>query len=303
MKQFTFYILLFLYIPSIARSQSLARDSAYIQYIISYLAADSLCGREAGSIYEKKAAQFIASQFKNQKIKPLNGSCYLQYFNYSYDSLVKSSTNIIAAINNKAKKNIVIGAHYDHLGFGGKRSRSYSKHEVHNGADDNASGIALLLYLAGKLKKSATKNYNYFFVAFAAHEPGLFGSRYFVNSNIIDSSSVKLFINFDMIGRLDRNDPALFVSSTDSILDETLADTAIANNGFRIRKKEMCMGDHTAFISKKIPVLFITTGMHDDYHKISDDPEFINYTGLQAVARFVYKLILSIDYGTSEERK
>jgi Zn-dependent M28 family amino/carboxypeptidase len=237
-------------------------------------------GRKAGSNYEIMAGDYIASQFKLSKISPYLKENYFQEFIYNYDSTNYNSKNVIGYINNKSLKNIIICAHYDHIGFGGKRSRSFGKNAVHNGADDNASGVALMLQLAKDSKISALKKYNYIFIAFSGHEDGLFGSNYFLKSNIVDSSSIRLVINLDMVGRLDKTNPTLFVSSNDTTVSKILTRVAENYPEFKLKEKEMPIGDHSPFAVKNIPVLYFTTGMHDDYHKVSDDSQFINYKGI-----------------------
>jgi Zn-dependent M28 family amino/carboxypeptidase len=261
-------------------AQEKPTDTGYIKTIITTLGSDSMGGRKAGSKYETMAADFIASQFKELKIGYYLNTSYFQEFKYNYDSVDYIAKNIIGITDNKSKKNIIFCAHYDHIGFGGKRSRSYGKSEVHNGADDNASGIALMLQLAKDSKTSALKKYNYIFIAFSGHEDGLFGSSYLVNSNIIDTSSIRLVINLDMVGRLDEITPTLFASSNDTSVFNILKKVALNYPEFTLKEKEMPLGDHSPFEKKNIPVLYFTTGMHDDYHKTSDDPQFINYRGI-----------------------
>ncbi|HNW90871.1 MAG TPA: DUF4910 domain-containing protein [Bacteroidales bacterium] len=258
-------------------------DTSYLKYCVEALASDSMGGRKPGTKYDLKAADFIAGQFHYLKIKPLHGKNYFQEFDYTYDSSLYKTRNVIAVINNRSLENVIIGAHYDHLGFGGKRSRSYGKHEVHNGADDNASGVALMLGLAHQLKKKNSKKYNYIFVAFSGHEDGLYGSTYFVKSNIVDSNSVRLLINLDMVGRADIKNPTLFITSNDSLLQAKALDINVPP--LIIKSKELPLGDHSAFEKFHIPVLFFTTGTHEDYHKITDDAQYINFSGMKDILK------------------
>jgi Zn-dependent M28 family amino/carboxypeptidase len=268
-------------------AQEKPADTNFIKSIITTLSSDSMGGRKAGSNYEIMASDFIASQFKLLKINPYLKENYFQEFIYNYDSTNYNSRNVIGYINNKSQKNIIICAHYDHIGFGGKRSRSYSKKEVDNGADDNASGVALMLQLAKDSKISALKKYNYIFIAFSGHEEGLFGSNNFVKSNIVDSSSIRLVINLDMVGRLDKNNPTLFVSSNDTTVSKILDKVADNYSDFKLKEKEMPLGDHSPFAKKNIPVLYFTTGTHDDYHKVSDDQQYINYKGIICIEKLL----------------
>ncbi|HNW89296.1 MAG TPA: DUF4910 domain-containing protein [Bacteroidales bacterium] len=280
-----FAFLIYFCIPCIGQT-SLA-DTSYLKYCVETLASDSMGGRKPGTKYDLKAANFIAGQFEAFKIKPLKKNNYFQEFDYSYDSCLYTTRNVVAFINNRSKENVIIAAHYDHLGFGGKRSRSYGKHEVHNGADDNASGVALMLGLAHQLKKKNSKKYNYIFVAFSGHEDGLFGSSFFVKSNIVDSNSVKLMINLDMVGRADAEQPTVFIASNDTSLQ--VKATNIIDNSLLIKPKDLPIGDHSAFEKFHIPVLFFTTGTHDDYHKTSDDTRHINYWGMAHIEDYILR--------------
>jgi len=287
-------IILFLVVASIccqSNGQSKSADTAYLKFFIETLASDSMGGRKPGTTYDLKAANFIAGQFKTFKIKPLLTNNYFQEFNYYYDLSWYYTRNVIATINNKSAENIIIGAHYDHLGFGGKRSRSYGKQEIHNGADDNASGVALMISIAHQLKKQNSKKYNYIFVAFSGHEDGLFGSSYFAESNIVDSNSVKLLINLDMVGKADKKNPVVYIASNDSLLEEKTLITD--SEHLIIKSKDLPLGDHSAFEKHHIPVLLFTTGMHDDYHKTTDDAQFINFKAMSFIEEYILNFLIS----------
>src|SRR5688572_15407954 len=116
----------------------------------------------------------------------------------------RTGNNVIGYIDNGAASTVVLGAHYDHLGYGedGNSMFRTGDRSIHNGADDNASGTAALIELARILKASKSKNHNYLFIAFSGEELGLNGSKYFVEHPTIDLRSVNYMINMDMIGRL-----------------------------------------------------------------------------------------------------
>lgn len=208
--------------------------------------------------------------------------------------------NVIAMIEGTdsllKKEYIVLGAHYDHLGMGGNGSGSRVPDEaaVHGGADDNASGVASLIELARyfSVKKNRPAR-SMLFVAFGAEEMGILGSRYFVDNAPVPVKSIKAMINIDMVGRLSEDDPKVTISGTgtfnaaDSILDQ-LAKGRL----FSIRKTTDGYGpsDHAAFYTADIPVLFITTGAHGDYHTPMDTPERINYSGQVKLTSFIAEL-------------
>ena len=166
-----------------------------IQEDVVYLSDDKLQGRETGTEGELLAAEYIASRFEAMGIDPKGTDNYFQEFTFKNNTNIHDENkfadeqndstttgrNVLGYINNNAENTIVIGAHYDHLGQGGAGSLHRGEQAVHNGADDNASGVAVMLNLAGKLKESNTNN-NYLFMAFSGEEIGLLGSNYFVKN-------------------------------------------------------------------------------------------------------------------------
>ena len=193
---------------------------------------------------------------------------------------------------------IVIGAHYDHLGFGGAHSGSRRPDTlvIHNGADDNASGVAAILEIIEKLKEEQTKlKRSILFLSFVAEEMGLLGSKYFVNNPSVDLGKIKLMFNLDMVGRLDSTTKIITVGGTGtavglSDLVQRLAEGKDLN--VKLSSEGYGPSDHTSFYVENIPVLFFFTGVHEDYHTPEDDVEKINLSGEKLVAEFVHDLII-----------
>lgn len=188
---------------------------------------------------------------------------------------------------------IVIGGHYDHLGYGGQGTgtRAPGTQAVHYGADDNASGIASMLELAEKLvsKKDSLKN-NFLFAAFGAEEMGLIGSKYFVNNLPISDSLIKTMINLDMLGRM-KDDRSLQIGGVGtSIEGKSLLDSLNSNYNFKLGFSQEGYGpsDHSSFYSKDIPVFFFSTGAHTDYHTPGDSLGNINFEGLLDASNYIY---------------
>jgi aminopeptidase YwaD len=195
---------------------------------------------------------------------------------------------------------IIIGGHYDHLGMGGvgSGSRIPDKNGIHNGADDNASGTVGVMEMARQLatQKNELKR-SVIFVAFTGEEMGLIGSKYFVSYSPVPLSSIKAMINYDMIGRLSKKTNKLLVTGTgtakefEQILrkhnDTTKLKLVFSPDGFG-------GSDHTSFYSQKIPVLFYNSGMHEDYHKPTDDVKLINFDGVQKILDLSAKVNLEI---------
>jgi len=202
--------------------------------------------------------------------------------------------NVIGYINNGAANTIILGAHYDHLGYGEDHNSLYagSTPMVHNGADDNASGTAALIELSKQLKNSTLKNNNYLFVSFSGEELGLFGSKYYTEHPAVDLSNTNYMINMDMVGRLNDSTHGFTIGGygTSPVWGQELSST---DQYFKINFDSSGTGpsDHTSFYRKDIPVLFFFTGAHSDYHKPSDDADKINYTGELQLLKYIYAVI------------
>ena len=274
---------------------------------INYLADNKLEGRQTGSKGEQIAADYIADRFKVLKIDAKGTDSYFQDFSFNKSSNPHEqvtfedtdnenqifSKNVIGFIDNGAKNTVVIGAHYDHLGYGGQGSLYVGK-EIHNGADDNASGTALMLDLANQLKFDNFNN-NYLFIGFSGEEMGLLGSNYFVKNPTIDLSSINYMINLDMVGRLKEDKSlAIYGVGTSPIFKQTINSN---NDSFKIIENESGVGpsDHTSFYINDIPVLHFFTGQHTDYHKPSDDPDKINYQGVKEISDYIFSLISDLN--------
>lgn len=244
---------------------------------VSYLASDSLKGRATGSIEESLANDYVISQWTEcRKTKILRWS-----FDLTDDSTVLHSKMIACFVDNKKDSTILISAHIDHIGFGGKLSMSRKNDEIHNGADDNASGVAWLIELQKELVQKKL-NYNLLFVPFTAHEIGLFGSEYLAKNLPKKARKIALVINADMIGRQQINPSNLYVSCQDELVEKIKRgkwDYKLQFTG--TRKLELLDTKHFAEVG--IPCITISTGQHVDYHKTSDKSEYINYDGLEKI--------------------
>jgi aminopeptidase YwaD len=204
----------------------------------------------------------------------------------------RKARNVIGFINNNVENTIILGAHYDHLGFGEDKNALDTLRAVHNGADDNASGTAALIELARLLKQSPPKNNNYLFINFSGEELGLMGSKYWLEHPTL-AVHPNYMINMDMVGRYDTIHKLTVGGYGTSPLWGELFKTIINPNHLLFKFDSTGSGpsDHEAFYRKNIPVLFFFTGTHSDYHKASDDWQKINYEGERMIVQFVYKLI------------
>ena len=201
----------------------------------------------------------------------------------------RTGHNVIGYIDNGAAHTIIIGAHYDHLGYGEDHNSLWTgKPEIHNGADDNASGTAAVLELAGILKKSKLKSNNYLFICFSGEELGLYGSKYFTENPAIPLSSIDYMINFDMVGRLNTNTNTITIGGygTSPEWGKILPEKTKSIN-VKFDSSGIGPSDHTSFYLKNIPVLFFFTGTHEDYHKPTDNADKINFEGEFRVLQYV----------------
>lgn len=286
-----------------------------IQRDVRFLSSDALEGRGVGTPGEQAAALWIVKSFEKSGLKPKGDSAWFQTFSFvphgaiqvhgSGDSaklgmqLVKEhfTRNVIGYIDNGKPHTVIIGAHYDHLGMGDENSLFTGGRAIHNGADDNASGVAGMLALAQWLASAdAPKGHNYLFIAFSGEEKGLWGSNYFTKHPTIDLSTVSYMLNLDMVGRLNAEKSlAINGVGTSPHWMNTLPN--IQRDGIKIVTSESGVGasDHTSFYLVDLPVLHFFTGQHEDYHKPTDDANKVNYKGLCSVNYFISDVIKALD--------
>ena len=210
----------------------------------------------------------------------------------------RTGHNVLAFKNNNAERTVVIGAHYDHLGHGetGSSLATDEGPAIHPGADDNASGVAVLLELARLLSRDTLTGNNYLFIAFSGEEIGLLGSNYFVKQPLLSLDKVNYMINMDMVGRLDSAGRIIMNGIGSSPVFKPVADSIHIDN-INLRTSESGIGpsDHTSFYLQNIPVIHFFTGSHEDYHKPSDVAEKVNYEGLYTVFLYITAFISGLD--------
>ncbi len=203
--------------------------------------------------------------------------------------------NVIGVLPGKgplAEETVVVGAHYDHLGYGGRGSLEPQKRAVHNGADDNASGVAVVIEVARRLAdRPEGPRRRVVFVAFTGEERGLLGSAHYVRHPLFPLESTVAMINLDMVGRL--RDGKLIVTGTGTAKGfGGLVDELSREDGLKLVKRPGGFGpsDQASFYAKKIPVLHFFTGTHKDYHRPSDDFELLRVPGMRQIADLVADL-------------
>ena len=270
-----------------------------LQKHIDYLSTDRMKGRETGQKGSKKAASYIEKYFKKYNLQPKGEKGYRQEFMAQVrrgkaTGQQRKSENIIGFLDNKAPYTIVVGAHYDHLGLGdiGGSRDSLGVGKIHNGADDNASGVAGLLELARHYATNSIKeSYNMLFIGFGAEELGLVGSKYFTEHPTIPLDSVQWMLNMDMIGRYSPENGLAVIGYGTSSAFPKIFEGLSSSITFNLSKDGNGGSDQTSFYKKNIPVLFFHTGGHDDYHKPTDDADKIDYKAMEAILNLEIQVI------------
>lgn len=208
---------------------------------------------------------------------------------------IRTGKNVVAYIDNKAAHTVVLGAHVDHLGYNQDKNALDINNDIRNGADDNASGTAALIELAKALNKASkqgdayNKN-NFLIIHFSAEELGLIGSKYWLDNPTIHTN-FNYMVNMDMVGRYDATKKmSLGGYGTSSKWSEIISKTPTSIL-FTIDSAGTGPSDHASFYRKDMPVLFMFTGSHADYHKATDDWDKINYMGQKDILRFVQNII------------
>lgn len=287
---------------STAMEPSVARDTIVIEDLkrhVGFLASDSVEGREAGTRGGHAAAAYLINELRQLGLTPAGeDGDFIQEFGRGY-------RNILAFLPGsdpeKRQEVIVVGGHYDHVGYG-KASNSYGPFgQIHNGADDNASGTAAILEVAEAFTQLDTSpQRSILFALWDAEEAGLLGSEHWVRSPTFPLQRVKLAINIDMIGRL-RNDRVIaYGDRTASGLRRSVTDAnrrSALSIDFDPRHRED--SDHWSFFQQRIPYLMFHTGEHSDYHRPSDDVHRLNFDGLQRVSQLLFALTSIV--GESDE--
>ena len=284
------------------------RGSKRINAHVKALASDAMQGRETGEEGEAIASAWIDSVFASQGLSVRGEVGAFQNFEYKPHppmqmhghgdsasmgmALVQAITgkNVLYALPLEKKRWGVIGAHYDHLGYGDENSLFRGEPEIHNGADDNASGVAGMLELSERFAQSK-QNKSLLFAAFSGEEKGLWGSNQFCKSPTVPLDSIDYMINFDMIGRLRGDTLAVYGTGTSPRWMELLEECNDERFIFVPSESGVGPSDHTSFYLEGIPALHFFTGQHPDYHKPSDTADKINVEGIVRIVNFVERLI------------
>ncbi len=277
-------------------------NAEQIRGFVTYLADDALEGRESGTKGNHEAGDFIAGVFRELGLEPGGkGGAYFQDFPPNF-------RNILAVLPGSdpepAKEYVIVGAHYDHVGYGNRRNSAGPIGQIHNGADDNASGVSAVLELAeAMLVLEPRPRRTIIFAAWDAEEMGLLGSKHWVPQPTVPLEGIVLCVNLDMIGRV-RND-RLFVHGVRS--GTGLRRLLARANAEADLLLDFAWGippiaDHYPFFTAGVPVVTFHSGRHEHYHTPYDDADLVDMEGIRRVSRFVMALVLEAANATQTPR-
>ena len=293
--------------------QTYAQDQDVMRQTVEYLASPELGGRFPATAGDTLASDYLAGKLRRLRLKPVvkekKNKGFYQDFTFGKTER-KTTHNIVAVLPGKDSRlrneYIVVGAHYDHLGMGGEGSGSRRPDTlgVHPGADDNASGDAVVLALARHFKKNRPSR-SLVFVFFGAEEQGIVGSKSFVEwmkqeddrrINLpADIKGIVAMVNLDMVGRM--RDSSLSVSGTGTSTEfKAMAEAAAERNGLHVSCTPDGYGpsDQASLVAADIPVFNLTTGGHMEYNTLADVPSTLNYDGMQQALAFAQDLVAQL---------
>ncbi len=264
-----------------------------LRKIVFWLAGDALEGRDNGSRGARAAGGFLRSELERMQLRPAGGG--RSYFQ-GFDGISRNVLGLLPGTDPQLSKEVIlVGGHYDHVGYGTPQNSFGPVGRIHNGADDNASGIASMLEVIEALQSLPPEERPKRSILFAfwdAEEDGLLGSQHWANQPTLDLSRLRLAVNLDMVGRLNGS---LYVYGTRTaaglrrlVAEENRVTDVPLDFTWEMKDDS----DHWTFYQRNIPSVMFHTGLHDDYHRPSDDAEKINYPGLEKVTRLIAGVVL-----------
>ena len=260
---------------------------------VETLASDSFEGREAGRRGGTAASVYIMRALKRSGLRPAGvDGTYFQSFGPGY-------RNVLALVRGNhdqlRREYVIVSAHFDHVGYGTRRNSNGPVGYIHNGADDNASGVATLLEVAEALQAEASATArSVLFVFWDAEEKGLLGSTHWLNDATVDLDRVRLMINADMVGRLRGTVSLVGTRSMAGLRGVWSRANALSQLQLRFPWAMLDNSDHYPFFQRRIPVTMVHTGLHDDYHRPSDDAHKVNVDGIATVSRLLLNFIVEV---------
>ena len=293
-----YFLLLAVLFPVLLSGQSYLGIEKELQRHVEYLADPALRGRKAGSEDEKKASAYIYKEMEKGGVTMLTNEAG-QIFAVLGDKDTLWSQNIVGIVEgydrNLKNEYIIVGAHYDHLGTNILNNNGKEELQVYRGADDNASGVAVLTELA---KQVASQSFFFrrsvVFVAFGAEEIGMTGSWFFLNKGFKDADNIAFMINIDMVGRSGKGNEFVAYTLVPNPEMNSIF-TGLTKYNFtaapKVSGESYFPSDHIPFYEKKIPTVLFTTGLHRDYHSARDIPEHLNYNEMANIGEYLFHFV------------
>ena len=273
-----------------AAAASITKDE--LRVFVDTLADDTFEGREVGSRGGRAAGNYLLKAFEQRGAKPAgDGGTYIQSFNGTARNILGMVEGSDPALKEQV---IVLGAHYDHVGYGRSTNSFGPLGYIHNGADDNASGVAALLEVMDALQKlPGPPRRSILFACWDGEEGGLHGSRYWTSRPTISLSRVALAINVDMVGRMKNGQLEIYGTRTAPGLRRLVSEAnGLGATALEFDWRIKADSDHWPFYERSIPFVMFHTGLHGDYHRPSDDAHLINHDGLQTTAQLIFSTVM-----------
>lgn len=268
-------------------------SSKELQAHVDHLANDTFEGRAAGTRGGRAAGVYLSAFFEKYGLKPAgDGDSYFQRF----DGNCRNILGLLEGSDAKLKhQTIVVGAHYDHVGYGTQENSYGPIGYIHNGADDNASGTSGMLELIEAMQKLPAPKRSVLFVLWDSEENGLLGSKHWLTNRSMPTRNIPLTVNLDMIGRLRDQKVEVFGCRTGSNLQHMVCEANRETDLWIDFNWEIkANSDHHPFFERRIPFLMFHTGLHPQYHRPSDDAHRINAKGMEQVTKLVLRLLADL---------
>lgn len=299
---YTLSLLLFTAASIATQAQSFSDEKVktLLKQDIEYLSSDKLTGRLTGTKGAKLASKYISKELASLKIKPLIGRKFIQKFTYQTDdSKTIKATNVVGYIDNGADKTILIGAHYDHIGKAERHTSSdpNGKGQIHPGANENASGVALALLLARKIaQKEYTEKANYIIALYSGHEDGLQGSKALAKYIADNKIKLDLVVNLDKLGTLDEmGNMSVSGTKTASNIAQVILDNTSIALILRNNPNVIVSADHHSFYKLGYPSLSFSNAKLLYQTKPNDTADKVSYDGLSNVYGFLVNLLGALE--------
>jgi Zn-dependent M28 family amino/carboxypeptidase len=265
---------------------------------LNVLAADSLYGRQAGSMHELVAAQYVRDEFIEYDLDPGTAG-WLQTFQIDPNTTSQNVLGVLPGQGSLANQWVIVGAHYDHVGTGGPELPDPDT--IYNGADDNASGTVLMMEIARYMSDHIAGHNMWefdrrsiMFQAYGSEEIGLVGSEYFCDNPTVPMGDITAMLNLDMVGRLNLNGLILIGVTSSSGWLPLIAEVNEDSLSFGINESLMRRSDQACFYDNAKPVLFLHTGLHAQYHEQADEVGLIDEAGMVTVGDLTLALLLEL---------